>query len=71
MKQPPNPMEQSPSWEATICFLVLVFWHNVWVEFTDNILELTVGPIFTGHTQAAISSAGHKILYILYNTKVH
>jgi hypothetical protein len=30
-------------------FLVLGFLHGVGSEFTDGILETTVGPIFTGH----------------------
>lgn len=31
------------------CFLVLGFLNGVQGEFTDSVLETTVGPIFTGH----------------------
>ena len=33
------------------CFLVLVFLHGVRGEFTDEVSETAVGPIFTGHDQ--------------------
>jgi hypothetical protein len=31
------------------CFLVSGFIHDVRSEFTDDVLELPVGPIFTVH----------------------
>jgi hypothetical protein len=32
-----------------IVFLVLEMLHGVRGEFTDNVSEIAVGPIFTGH----------------------
>jgi hypothetical protein len=33
-------------------FLVLGFLHGVRSEFTDDVSETAVGPIFTGHDQS-------------------
>jgi hypothetical protein len=31
------------------CFLALGFVHGVRGEFTDDVSEIAVGPVFTGH----------------------
>jgi hypothetical protein len=46
-----NPLqkEEHSDEETKVWFLVLGFLHSVQGEFTDNVLETAVGPIFTGH----------------------